>query len=60
MDCTFTPHVSIGHVGGKIAAKNSDPVLHNTNLKLKEKGRVIALATSRDLRAASPADADGP
>ncbi len=31
--CAFEPHVSIGHVGGKVAAKNSDPVLHNINAK---------------------------
>jgi len=35
-DCTFVPHVSIGKVGGMIAAKNSDPILHNTHLFLKQ------------------------
>ena len=40
--CRFTPHVSIGQVGGKVAAKNSDPVLHNTNLTLKKKNKKIA------------------
>ncbi|MBN92585.1 MAG: hypothetical protein CL928_00710 [Deltaproteobacteria bacterium] len=35
-DCKFVPHVSIGKVGGMLAAKNSDPVLHNTHLFLKQ------------------------
>jgi hypothetical protein len=38
-NCTFVPHVSIGKVGGMVAAKNSDPVLHNTHLFLKQGGK---------------------
>jgi hypothetical protein len=32
--CHFEPRVVIGQKGGKIAAKNSDPMLHNTHLYL--------------------------
>ena len=34
--CTFEPHCQIGYLRGEIAAKNSDPVLHNTHLYLKK------------------------
>ncbi len=34
--CVFTPRVSIGKHKGKLVAKNSDPVLHNTHLFLKK------------------------
>jgi hypothetical protein len=40
--CSFEPHAVVGHVGGKVAAKNSDPILHNTNLTLTEGGKNIA------------------
>ena len=33
--CVFTPRISVGKKGGKLSAKNSDPVLHNTHLYLK-------------------------
>ncbi|MDP6935010.1 MAG: carboxypeptidase regulatory-like domain-containing protein, partial [Myxococcota bacterium] len=32
IECLFVPHVSLGQKGGKVLAKNSDAVLHNTNL----------------------------
>ena len=38
-NCMFKPHVAIGHVGQNIVAKNSDPVMHNTHLKLAANGR---------------------
>ncbi len=34
--CEFVPHVAIGYKGASIAAKNSDPVLHNTHLFLSQ------------------------
>ncbi len=40
--CRFEPHISLGRPGGKVAARNSDPVLHNTNLTLKKKNKKIA------------------
>lgn len=40
-NCDFKPHVLVGWTGGKIAAKNSDPVLHNTNLTLSEGNRPL-------------------
>jgi len=36
MGCQFEPHVLIGYKGGNVAAKNSDPVLHNTHLFLAQ------------------------
>jgi hypothetical protein len=33
-ECRFEPRVGIGQKGGKLAAKNSDPLLHNTHLFL--------------------------
>lgn len=41
-DCTFHPHVAIGQVGGVVAATNSDPVLHNTNLTLTAGNKKVA------------------
>ena len=41
-DCTFEPHVAIGQLGGTIAAHNSDPVLHNTNLTLTAGNKKVA------------------
>ena len=35
-DCVFVPRITVGKLGGKITAKNSDAVLHNTHLYLKE------------------------
>jgi len=34
--CAFDPHVAIGYKGANVAAKNSDPVLHNTHLFLQQ------------------------
>lgn len=34
--CEFSPHVAIGYKGANLAAKNSDPVLHNTHLFLAQ------------------------
>jgi plastocyanin len=34
--CEFHPRVSVAMVGGKVAAKNSDPILHNTHLYLAQ------------------------
>ena len=34
--CDFVPRVVIAHVGGQIAARNSDAVLHNTHAYLKK------------------------
>ena len=34
--CEFKPHVAIGAKGANVAAKNSDPVLHNTHLFLQQ------------------------
>lgn len=42
IQCRFTPHCVVGRVGGKVAAKNSDPILHNTNLSFVEGGKSIA------------------
>jgi plastocyanin len=39
-DCIFVPRVAVGKAGGKIAAKNSDKVLHNTNLALNKNGKL--------------------
>ena len=36
LDCIFKPRISVGKLGGKIVAKNSDSVLHNTHLFLKK------------------------
>lgn len=33
--CVFMPRISVGKKGGILAAKNSDPILHNTHLYLK-------------------------
>ena len=35
-NCTFDPHVAIGYKGAKVITKNSDAVLHNTHLVVKE------------------------
>ena len=40
-DCHFVPHVLVGWLGGKVAAKNSDPILHNTNLSFVDNGKQI-------------------
>ncbi len=34
--CIFEPHVSIGKLGGKIAARNGDALLHCTDLRLNK------------------------
>jgi hypothetical protein len=41
MNCTFHPHVLVGWLGGKIAAHNSDPILHNTNMSFVEGNKPI-------------------
>lgn len=38
-ECYFEPLVGISYVGSKFVFKNSDPVLHNTNLGLLKKKR---------------------
>jgi plastocyanin len=42
IDCNFVPHVTVAKKGGKLIAKNSDPVLHNTNLTLVKGNKKIA------------------
>ena len=39
--CVFVPRVSVGKKGGKLSAKNSDTVLHNTHLYLKKGNKNI-------------------
>lgn len=34
VECAFTPRVQVAMVGDTVAAKNSDPILHNTHLYL--------------------------
>jgi plastocyanin len=41
-ECAFVPRVQIGREGGKIEATNSDQLLHNTNLSLKDSGKTLA------------------
>lgn len=36
VDCEFTPRVQVAMVGDTVAAKNSDPILHNTHLYLSQ------------------------
>ena len=36
LECKFIPRVAVGEAGAQILAKNSDAVLHNTHLYLKE------------------------
>ncbi len=43
-ECMFHPRVQLLPNGGAIVAKNSDPVLHNTNLTLKLNGTGKTLA----------------
>lgn len=40
-ECLFEPRVAIGRHRGEIEAKNSDPVLHNTNVFLHEGNKAI-------------------
>lgn len=40
-ECMFAPHVVIARHRSEIAITNSDPVLHNTNLTLREGGRTL-------------------
>jgi len=40
--CDFVPHVALGQVKGQVAAINSDPVLHNTNITLVKGKKKIA------------------
>ena len=50
--CVFVPRVAIGKKGGKLVAKNSDPVLHNTHLYLKKGNKNIfniALPTTKPI-----------
>lgn len=32
LKCSFTPHVSVGYVGGQVTFRNDDPLLHNVHL----------------------------
>lgn len=43
-ECLFDPHVQVGKYKGEVEAKNSDPLLHNTNLALMEGGNTKTLA----------------
>jgi plastocyanin len=43
-ECVFAPRMQIAPAKGTIIAKNSDPVLHNTNLVLKMNGTGKTLA----------------
>lgn len=36
LDCAFSPRVQVAMVGDTVAAKNSDPILHNTHLFLSQ------------------------
>jgi plastocyanin len=36
--CTFVPHITLVRVGQQFVVKNSDPVGHNTNVKLMRNG----------------------
>ena len=36
VECAFTPRVQVAMVGDTVAAKNSDPILHNTHLYLSQ------------------------
>jgi hypothetical protein len=38
--CTFVPHITLARAGQTLVVKNSDPVGHNTNLKLRANGNV--------------------
>lgn len=40
-ECIFTPHVLVGRHRGEVAITNSDPVLHNTNLIVREGHRTL-------------------
>jgi plastocyanin len=40
--CHFVPHVVVGWQGSRVVAKNSDPILHNTHLTLREGGKTLA------------------
>ena len=40
--CEFVPHVAVGFVGGKVAAHNSDPILHDTSLSFVADGKSLA------------------
>jgi len=41
IQCNFVPRVAIGHKGGQIVARNSDPVTHNTNMSLVQNNSTI-------------------
>jgi len=41
IQCNFVPRVAIGHKGGQVVAKNSDPVTHNTNMSLTQNNSTI-------------------
>jgi plastocyanin len=41
-ECAFVPRVQIARAGGKVEATNSDQLLHNTNLTLKDSGKTLA------------------
>jgi plastocyanin len=41
-ECAFVPRVQVARQGGKIDATNSDQLLHNTNLSIKESGKTLA------------------
>ena len=41
-ECAFVPRIQIARAGGKVEATNSDQLLHNVNLQLKEAGKTLA------------------
>jgi plastocyanin len=41
-ECAFVPRVQIGREGGKVEATNSDQLLHNVNMQVKEGGKTLA------------------
>jgi hypothetical protein len=43
-ECLFDPHVQVAKYKGEIEAKNSDPILHNTNLGLVDGANTKTLA----------------
>jgi hypothetical protein len=52
--CAFVPRVSIGHKGGNVVAKNSDPVTHNTNMTLTQGSKTIMNSSLKKDNESSP------
>lgn len=41
-ECVFVPRIQVARAGGKVEATNSDQLLHNVNLQLKDGGKTLA------------------